>query len=104
MLSKDKTESAIVRIGKCVDSISDLLMAFDEDNGTSNYHTIASESKDLDLLLKELRTNVNPFMHTTNRRFREIKIPKTTLLQSLNPQKMQSWLNQKWSALLAGLL
>ena len=106
-LGANKAENAIVRTGKCVNTIAELLTAFDEDNGIktpSSHHSIASEAKDLELLLNELCTQVNPFVYIPNRRYRNLKAPKATLLQSLDPKKFNSWLNQKWYALLAGLL
>ena len=106
-LGANKSEKTIIRTGKCVDTIAKLLTKFDEDQGvksTSNYHSTASEAQDLELLLNELGTHINPFMQIPNRHHNNIKVPKTTLLQQVDPEKFSSWLDQKWCALLAGLL
>ena len=106
-LGANKSEKAIIRTGKCVDTIAELLTKFDEDQGvksTSNYHSTVSEAQDLELLLNELGAHVNPFMQIPNRHHNNIKVPKTTLLQQVDPEKFSSWLDQKWCALLAGLL
>ena len=106
-LGANKAEKAMVRVGKCVDSISDVLTTYDDElgiNAPSGQHTIASQQKDLDLVIQELTTRVNPFIKVPGRRHRHVNIPKTTLLQSLDEEKFSKWLNGKWCALLAGLI
>ena len=106
-LGANKAEKAMVCVGKCVDSISDVLTTYDDElgiNAPSGQHTIASQQKDLDLVIQELTTRVNPFIKVPGRRHRHVNIPKTTLLRSLDEEKFSKWLNGKWCALLAGLI
>lgn len=95
-----------MRTRKCVDSKGELLATFDEEEGvknTSDYHSKVSEVKDLELVLNELGTHVNPFMHIPNKHYKKVKVPKNTLLQSLNQERLSFWLKQKCCALLASL-
>ena len=60
----DKTEKAMIRIGKCVDSISNVLNLYDNEHGVSSssgHHTLASEQKDLELIIQLLSSRVKPF-------------------------------------------
>ena len=104
-LGANTSEKAIICTGKCVGNIAELLIKFHEDQGiksTSDYPSTASEAQDLKLPLNKLCTHVNPFMQILNRHH-NIKVPKTTLLQQVDPERFSSWLDQNWCALLAGL-
>ena len=105
-LGANKAENAMIRIGKCVDSVAQVLATYDEEHGVKKvlgHHTIASAEKDLDLLLKNELSTQNTFTQVSGRRHAHILIPKTTLLQSVNEDKFSVWLSEKWCALLAGL-
>ena len=105
-LGANKAENAMIRIGKCVDSVAQVLATYDEEHGVKKllgHHTIASAEKDLDLLLNELSTQ-KTFTQVSGQRHAHIPIPKTTLMQSVNEDKLSVWLSEKWCALLAGLI
>lgn len=70
----------------------------------SGQHTIASQQKDLDLLMQELTTRVNPFIQLHGRKHSHVNVPNNTLLQSLDEEKFSAWLRGKWCGLLAGLI
>ena len=61
------------------------------------HHTLASEQKDLELIIQQLSSHVKPFNVNS-------PVPKTALLHALDAQKFSVWINEKWRALLAGLL
>ena len=56
-LGANKTKGAIIREGKCIDKVDEILRNYDYDNkqyGDSHYHTTASSDKDRKLVLTEL--------------------------------------------------
>ena len=102
----NKAENAMIRIGNCVDSVAQVLATYDEEHGVKKFlghHTITSAEKDFDLLLNELSTQ-KTFTQVSGQRHAHIPIPKTTLMQSVNEDKLSVWLSEKWCALLAGLI
>ena len=63
-LGANKTDRAITRLGKCINSIDDILNTFDEDHQvhhTSGHHTEASAKKDIEVITEELTKKVRPF-------------------------------------------
>ena len=64
-LGANKTEKAIVRVGKCIGTVIDVLNNFDSDNDVqsdSGWRSPAPSKKDLETVLKEPRDDVQPFM------------------------------------------
>ena len=60
-LGANKTDRAITRLGKCIDSIDEVLNTFDEYHQvrhTSDYHTEALAEKDIKSIVEELTKNV----------------------------------------------
>lgn len=59
-LGANKTEKAIVRVGKCIGTVIDVLNNFDSDDvqSDSGWHSPAPSKKDLETVLKELRDDV----------------------------------------------
>ena len=105
-LGANKTDRAITRLGKCIDSVDQVLTNFDVHHNvhtTSDYHTAASLQKDIDIIVEELSKNVRPFSHTKGRCHKKIKVTKH-LTKTLDKEVFQSWMGNKWKQLLAGLL
>ena len=106
-LGANKAEMAMIRLGKCVDTVADVMEHYDDEHGVnapSGHHTKASENKDLDIVIQELLTRNNPFVPVPGRKHPHISVPKTSLLLSLDDEKFTEWLKEKWYALLAGLI
>lgn len=104
-LSANKTEKAITRLGKCVGTVAQVLRTYDEEHnvGTkSSHHKAASSDKDLQQLVTEFVINT-PFTEMKGRKLKRFKL-KTTLMNSLKEDVMETWMKDKWQALLAGLL
>ena len=81
-LGANKAEKAMIRIGKCVDSVAYVLYNIMTMNlAPSGQHTIASQQKDLDLLMQELTTRVNPFIQLHGRKHSHVNVPNNTLLK-----------------------
>jgi hypothetical protein len=105
-LGANKTDRAIARLGKCIDSIDQVLNNFDEHHSvrsTSDYHTTASLEKDIGIIVEELSKNVHPFTYSKGRSHKKIKVTKY-LMKTLDDTAFQSWMDEKWKMLLAGLL
>jgi len=104
-LGANKTEKAITRLGRCVDTIDRVLQSFDEEHQvtrSSSYHKAASIDKDLKLLVNEL-VPVEPFRVIKGRKLKRFNF-KSSLMNSVKRDVMTSWMKEKWQALLAGLL
>lgn len=85
-LGANKAEMAMIRLGKCVDTVSDVMENYDKEHGInalSEHHTKASKNKDLDIVIQELLTRQNPFVMVPGRKHQNISVPKTSLLLSL---------------------
>ena len=105
-LGANKTERAITRLGKCIDSFDQVLTNYDEDlqvPSVSGNHTIASLEKDIKLIVGELTNRVRPFSYFQGRSHKHIKLTKR-LMNSLDSSTFHSWMGEKWKNLLAGLL
>ena len=105
-LGANKTDRAITRLGKCIDSIDQILNncnAHHSVHSTSDHHTTASLEKDIGIIVEELSKKVHPFSHSKGRCHKEIKVTKP-LMKTLNDTAFQSWMDEKWKMLLAGLL
>ena len=105
-LGANKTDRAITRLGKCINSIDDVLNTFDEDHQvrhTSGYHTEASAKKDIEVIMEELTKKVRPFSHSKGRCHKQVKITRG-LMKTLKKETFHSWMDDKWTNLLAGLL
>lgn len=105
-LGANKAETAMIWLGKCVDTVSEVMENYDNEHGInapSAHHTKASENKDLDIL-QELSTRNNPFVVVPGRKHRHVSVPKTRLLQLLDEVKFSAWMKEKWYSLLAGLI
>ena len=105
-LGANKRERAITRLGKCIDSIDQVLNNYDHYHHvhhTSHYHTAASLQKDIELVLSELVNQVRPFAYCKGRSHKRVKITKR-VLKTVDSSQFQSWMEEKWQNLLAGLL
>ena len=105
-LGTNKTDRAITRLGKCIDSIDQILNNYDEHHSVhsaSDHHTTASLENDIGIIVEELSKKVYPFSHSKERCQKEIKVTKP-LMKTLNDTAFQSWMDEKWKTLLAGLL
>ena len=97
-LGANKTDRAITRLGKCIDSIDEVLNTFDEYHQVrhmSDYHTEASAEKDIKSIVEELTKNVRPFSHSIGRGHRRVKVTNR-LMKTLDTEKFHSWMNDKW--------
>ena len=80
-LGANKTERAITRLGKCIDSIDQVLTNYDEYHHihhTSDHHTVTSPEKDIELVLSEL-LKVRPFAYNKGRSHKIVKLNKGVL-------------------------
>ena len=105
-LGANKTDRAITRLGKCINSIDDILNTFDEYHQvhcTSDYHTVPSLEKDIEMIVEELTKNVRPFSQSKGRSHKKVKISRH-LMKTLDQTSFYSWMEDKWKNLLAGLL
>ena len=104
-LGANKTERAITRLGKCIDSIDQVLTNYDEYHDvrhTSDHHTATSPEKDIELVMSEL-VKVRPFAYNKGRSHKRVKLNKG-VLKSLKSSEFHTWMEEKWQSLLAGLL
>ena len=105
-LGANKTEKAITRLGKCIDTVDKILTNYDESlqvRHGSGFHTAPSLDKDINLIMSELSERVKPFSYTKGRSHKSIKVTKP-ILKSLDSAKFHAWMTEKWNNLLAGLL
>ena len=81
-LSANKIETAMIRLAKCVNTISDVMENYYEHgvNGLSGYYTKASEDNDLDIDIQDVLTRHNPFVMVPGKKHQNISVPKASLL------------------------
>ena len=105
-LGANKTDKAITRLGKCIDSFNELLTNYDEAlqvHHSADFHTVASLDKDVKLIVTELTERVKPFSHSNGRHHKGIKVTKP-IMKTIDSSKFYSWMKDKWNSLLAGVL
>ena len=101
----NKTERVITRLGKCIDSIDQVLTNYDEYHHihhTSDHHTATSPEKDIELVLSEL-LKVRPFAYNKGGSHKVVKLNKGAF-KSLKSSEFHSRMEEKWQSLLAALL
>ena len=104
-LGANKTKNAIIRVGKYIDKVDELLRNYDQDNkvqSESGYHTRASVDKDLKLVLDQLNS-VQPFKRVSKRKHSAFLF-NHTLMNSLDSDQFCTWMKEKWQCLLSGTL
>lgn len=105
-LGANKTEKAITRLGKCISSFDQILTNFDESlevHHSADFHTVASLEKDITLVVNELTQNVQPFSFSKGRSHKNVRVKKP-IMKTIDSAKFHSWMKEKWSSLLAGVL
>ena len=104
-LGANKTKDAIIRVGKCIDQVDEVLRNYDVDNEVQSefgYHTRASTEKDQKLVLDQLRS-IQPFRYVSSRAHSAFSFSHT-LMSSLDSDKFHTWMKEKWQCLLSGTL
>ena len=85
-LGANKTPAGLMRAGRCVDALSEVLLTYDEKLKPahhSGHHTIASVSKDTNIMLHQL-LEANIFAHVANRKHNCFQHMTKNILQSIN--------------------
>jgi L1 cell adhesion molecule like protein len=100
-LGANKTEKAIGRYSKSMSVVSYVLDNFDSEhkcNHSSGYHTVASNCKDRDLIIHELKNKAHAFKHIPGRCHN--KFPKFTCntIKSLKVKEFHKWLQDQANA------
>ena len=104
-LGANKTKDAIIRVGKCIDKVDEVLKNYDEDNevqSESGYHTRASIDNDRKLVLDQLNS-VQPFKCVSKRKHSAFSFSHT-LMNTLDSDQFHTWMREKWQCLLSGTL
>ncbi len=105
-LRANKTEKAIVRVGKCIGPLYHTLSQFDVEHGIkepSEHHTTASSEKDLEHVLTELQ-KINPFTSMPGRYHESLKKIGNGLMNTIDRDTLTTWMKEHWQKLKAGLL
>ena len=98
----NKSEKAIMRVGKTVGVLEGLLNNFDSDNDVatiSNAHTARSMVKDLNIVIKELQ-ELQAFKPMSNKVHRSFKSLSTNLIRTLNEKTLKEWMVKNMAKLL----
>ena len=105
-LGANKTEKAVVRVGKCIAPLSDTLSQYDHIHTiseTSGYHPWASSEKDLKHILTELQ-RLSPFDDTPGRYHKSFSQLGKGLMNTLKREELDVWMKEHWKRLLGKLL
>lgn len=95
-LGANKSEKAIVRVGKTVGVAYDLLNNFDLDNNVppiSDRHNTKSIDKDLGTIVKELQ-EIKAFQASSDKVQDSFKNLSTNLIRSLEEKTLKQWMVQ----------
>lgn len=97
-LQANKTSVSIVRVGKSLGTLSDVIEQFDEDNDTevpSGAHSIPSANKDRDMILRELLNSAvfSPGMARHHTSFPHVKV----WMKSFDSEVLLSWMIEHMS-------
>ena len=105
-LGANKTEKAVVRLGKCIAPLADTLSQYDIIHAipeTSGYHPRASSGKDLKHILTELQ-RLNPFDDIPGRYHNSFRQLGRGLMNTLKSEQLDVWMKEHWKRLLGKLL
>lgn len=101
-LGANKSEKAIIRVGKTVGVLEDLLNNFDSENNVtsvSDAHTARSMVKDLNIVIEELQ-EIQAFKLTSDKVHRSFKSLSTNLIRTLDEKTLKEWMVKNMTKLL----
>ena len=104
-LGANKTPTAITRLAKSLEPVSQLLQNFDlemEVNNPSGMHRRLSTSKDMDLVINELQRG-QVFQVVPGRCHNSFK-SLDVVNHSLSEKNLKVWMKRQWMRLLAGII
>ena len=104
-LGANKTPTAITRLAKSLELVSQLLENFDlemEVNNPSGMHRRLSTSKDMDLVINELQRG-QVFQVVPGRCHNSFK-SLDVVNHSLSEKNLKVWMKRQWMRLLAGII
>lgn len=93
-LGANKSERAIIRVGKTVGILDELLNSFDSENGispVSDTHSARGMDKDLHLVIKELQ-EIRAFEVSSSKVHNSFKSLSTNLIRTLDEKKVKDWM------------
>ena len=99
-LGANKTPNAIVRAGKAISVLGKVMQQFDttsDINHTSGYHTGRDMLGDLKKVLAEIHGRSRVFAHLPGRRHRSFAHARCNVLRSIDQNKLQVWMKEKFS-------
>ena len=95
-LGANKTPKAIQRIGKCIGILKAVTDNFDEQTEVSKnkaYHTVASDDKDRELILKELQLH-SVFSPSPGRSHSSFKSMDCSIFSKVSYSEMTKWMKE----------
>ena len=96
-LGANKSEKAIVRVGKTIGVLGGLLKNFDKDNNVAaekDEHSTPSLKKDLNIVIKELQ-GIGAFNITKKRKNSSFKNLSPNLIKTLDKDKLKEWMIER---------
>ena len=102
-----KPKLNIVRVGKCISTLSDVMDSFDEQQHVQKApgkHTSSQSKKDKQALLSTLTERARVFDKIPNRTHEHFKKFERNMLYKIRQPELLLWRRQQWTKRVAGLL